>query len=250
VAGILFALCVSACSGSSTTAQPTAAATEPTAAAAQPTAALVQPTATAPPTSAPTAQTNTDNTPTAHTSTDGVRLTIDAANSQAQFRAREQLANRSLPSDAIGTNKDVEGAITVSPSGIVPEGSSITVKLDSLQSDSRQRDNFIKQNTLEVAHYPTAQFVPMALHGLALPVPDAGSATFQIEGDLTVHGVTKPTTWDMNATFSPQDVTGSGTTMVTLDQFGMQKPRVFTVLSIDDDITLELDFRAVRELTE
>ena len=87
-----------------------------------------------------------------------VDLTLDPENSQALFRAREQLANRSLPSDAVGTTKDVAGAIAVSADGILPANSSITVKLDSLQSDSRQRYNFIKQNTLEVAKYPTAQF--------------------------------------------------------------------------------------------
>ncbi|MBV9172203.1 MAG: YceI family protein [Chloroflexi bacterium] len=175
-----------------------------------------------------------------------VNLELDPEHSQALFRAREQLANRSLPSDAVGTTKDVAGAIAVSADGIVPANSSVTVKLESLQSDSRQRDNFIKQNTLEVARYPTAQFQPTALHGLSWPLPESGTSTFQIDGDLTVHGVTRPTTWDLNGTFSSDDVSGSGTTVVTLDQFGMQKPRVFSVLSIDDDITLELDFRAVR----
>jgi polyisoprenoid-binding protein YceI len=197
----------------------------------------------------PTATTAVQPNPSASAqpSSDPVKLTIDSANSQALFRAREQLANRSLPSDAVGTTKDVSGAIAVSADGVLPDSSSVTVKLDSLQSDSRQRDNFIKQNTLEVSRYPTAQFVPTAVHRLAWPLPASDSATFQIDGNLTVHGVTKPATWDMNGTFSPSDVTGSGTTTITLDEFGMQTPHVFAVLSIEDNITLELDFRAVRD---
>ena len=53
-------------------------------------------------------------------------------------------------------------------------------------------------------------------------------------------------TWDVKATFTPQDVTGTATTVVRLDQFGMQKPQVPTVAGIEDDIRLELDVKATR----
>ena len=213
----LSALVLCACSGGATTSGATPAA----------------------PTGAPTA-------PGAAAPTSSVQLTIDPAATQARFRAREQLANRSFPSDAVGATSDVAGAILVGPDGIVSAGSKITVKLDSLTSDDRRRDNFIKENTLETRRYPTAEFVPRTARGLSWPLPADGQASFQLDGDLTVHGASVPTTWDVTAQFSPQDVTGSGSTSVTLDQFGMQKPRVFTVLSIEDSIKLELDFRAVR----
>ena len=184
--------------------------------------------------------------PPAADASGAVRLAIDPSATQAHFRAREQLANRSFPSDAVGTTSDVAGSLTLGPDGSFAAGSQVTVTLGSLATDDPRRDNFIKQNTLETRRYPTATFVPRTAHGLGWPLPSDGQATFQLDGDLTVHGTSKPTTWAMSAQFAPDAVSGSGTTTVTLDQFGMQTPRVFTVLSIEDTITLELDFRATR----
>ena len=124
--------------------------------------------------------------------------------------------------------------------------SKVTVKLDSLHTDEARRDNFIKQNTLQTARFPIAEFVPTAVNGLAWPLPGSGSQTFSMDGNLTVHGVTRPVTWSVDGAFSPSDVSGTASTTVTLDQFGMDKPRVFTVLSIEDSITLELAFHVVK----
>jgi polyisoprenoid-binding protein YceI len=225
---------------------------------APPTAAPAQP-PTSPPTPAPALATSQPTaTPAAASkptvaapvpsSTDAsvVRLTLAAEGTEARFRAREQLARRNLPSEAVGTTRDVAGSIGFGPNGIVAEGSNISVRLDSLATDDRQRDRFIKDNTLQIRRFPTAEFVPRAAQGLSWPLPASGDGSFHLQGDLTVHGVTTPSTWDVTARFSPDEISGTGRTTVTLDQFGMQKPNVMSVLSIDDAIVLEIDFRAVR----
>jgi polyisoprenoid-binding protein YceI len=223
------------------TSQPTAT----PAATSQPTPA---PVATSQPTAAPVAAAKPTAAAPPQTSTDAsvVRLTLATEGTEARFRAREQLARRNLPSEAVGSTRDVAGTIGVGPNGIVAEGSTISVRLDSLATDDRQRDRFIKDNTLQIRRFPTAEFVPRAAQGLSWPLPTSGDGTFQLQGDLTVHGVTAPSTWDVTAKFSPNEISGTGRTNVTLDQFGMQKPSVMTVLSIDDTIVLEIDFRAVR----
>jgi polyisoprenoid-binding protein YceI len=175
-----------------------------------------------------------------------LQLTLAPDGNEARFRVREQLARRNLPSEAIGSTKDVSGTVTIGPNGIVAEGSKITVRLEGLATDDRQRDRFIKSNTLQTQRFPMAEFVPKSAQGLTWPLPSTGEATFQLVGDLTVHGVTKPSTWDVTAQFSPDEVSGKGSTSITLDQFGMDKPNVMTVLSIDDAVVLEIDFRAVR----
>src|SRR5579884_4237688 len=72
-----------------------------------------------------------------------------ADGTQARFTVREQLADRTLPSYAIGTTKAVTGKITVRPDGsFVPDQSQISVDLTTLKTDRPQRDNFIKRNTL------------------------------------------------------------------------------------------------------
>jgi len=214
-----------------TAATPTTAATTP---ASSPTAA----------TPAPAAPSPTATTASASQSTgDAVVFQLVPAESEARYRAREQLLGRSLPNDAVGRTNAVEGQIVFSSDGTIDsERSRFTVDLRTLQSDETRRDNYIKQNTLEVDRYPNAEFQPTAASGLPWPLPSNGQLQFQLEGNLTVHGVTKPVTWNVQATVEEQRITGTATTQVTFEDFGMTPPRVPVVLSLEDTITLELDF--------
>jgi polyisoprenoid-binding protein YceI len=172
---------------------------------------------------------------------------IVAEASEARYRVTEQLAGRSLPNDAVGTTKAVSGAIVIGSDGaVVPEQSKITVDLSKLSSDSGQRDNFVKRNTLEVSQFPNATFVPTKVEGLARPLPTSGEVRFKLSGDLTVKGVTKPVTWDVVAQAGAQQVSGTATTTVTFQDFGMTPPKVGPVLGVEDELTLEMDFRANR----
>ncbi len=166
-----------------------------------------------------------------------------ADGTQARFTVREQLADRTLPSDAIGTTKAVTGKITVKPDGsFVPDQSQISVDLTTLKTDRPQRDNFIKRNTLQVSEYPTATFVPTEAKGLPSPIPESGPLKFQLTGNMTVHGVTKPVTWDVTSTVNGKDIKGQATTSFKFEDFGMSPPRVAIVLSVVDNIRLDLDF--------
>ena len=137
-------------------------------------------------------------------------------------------------------------ASSPSPDPGIGEKSTITVDLTSLASDSGQRDNFVKRNTLEVSQFPKATFVPTRVEGLSQPLPTSGEVRFKLVGDLTVRGVTQPVTWDVVAQAAPQQVSGKATTTVTFQQFGMTPPKVGPVLGVEDDLTLEMDFSAQR----
>jgi len=86
---------------------------------------------------------------------------------------------------------------------------------------------------------------PTAITGLAWPLPTSGSRTFDLVGDLTVHGTTHPTSWHVTATFKGSDVTGTAITGFTFADFGLTQPRVPIVLSVADSIHLEYDFHLV-----
>lgn len=175
-----------------------------------------------------------------------VRLTL-AEGSEARYKAREQVAGRSAPSDAIGATRDVARQVVLGPDGaILATASRITVDLRTLTSDRPQRDSFIKRNPLQTDQFPTVEFVPREARGLPAPLPTSGDATFELLGDLTIHGVSRPATWQVAAQLTAQQVEGLASTTVQLPEFGMQKPRVASILSIEDDITLEIAFRATR----
>ena len=78
-----------------------------------------------------------------------------------------------------------------------------------------------------------------------MPLPASGSFTFTLTGDLTVHGVTRPTTWRVTAEARGGGFSGTASTRVTFADFGMTPPRVMVVLSVADTIGLEYDFRLV-----
>jgi polyisoprenoid-binding protein YceI len=176
-----------------------------------------------------------------------IRFVFEPGASEMRYRARETFANQPAPVEAVGSTRQVSGAVVITNDGaIVPDESRITVDLSTLTSDRSNRDNFIKQNTLQTAQYPNAELVLREVTELARPLPATGADSFQLLGDLTVHGVTRPVTWDVEANFAPDGVTGTARTMVKITDFGMQTPRTATIISVEDDIRLELDFQAKR----
>ncbi len=213
----------------------------------QPTASTAAPTA-AVPTAAPSPATSIQATPaSASGPAKAVVLTLAPNASEARFRVREQLANRELPSDAIGRTKAVNGQVVLDPRGaILTDQSRIDVDVSTLQSDQAQRDNFIKRTTLQTSQFPTATFAPVEANGLPSPLPTDGQATFELTGDLTVHGVTRRVTWSTTAQFGPQQVTGSASIDFNFGDFGMQPPKAGPVLSVSEPGHLELDFTANR----
>ncbi len=149
-----------------------------------------------------------------------------------------------FPTDAVGTTQQAQGAIALDQNNsVVVADSKLVVDLRTLQSDEGRRDSYIRQNTLITSLYPTAEFVPRQLAGLPAPLPKSGVAHFQVIGDMTIHGVTRPLTWDVNASFDNLEVSGRASTSFKFEDFNMTIPRVFLVLSVEDTIRLEIDFR-------
>lgn len=192
----------------------------------------------------PSAPNTPIDTGVAARSAEATRVDLVVGDSEARYRAQEVLVGRGA-NEAVGTTRNVSGTIQVEPDGtITADQSRIMVDVASLQSDSSTRDNYIKRNTLRVGEFPNAVFVVSSAPGLPIPLPTSGSATFELVGDLTVHGVSRPTTWQATATFAEREVTGSATTTVLMTEFGMTPPRVGSVVSIEDSVKLELDVRA------
>lgn len=175
-----------------------------------------------------------------------LQLVTTPGGNEVRYRIREQLVGVDLPNDAVGATSDVTGGITFDASGkVIPSASSFEVNVGTLNSDKDRRDGYVRGRVLQTAEHPTVELTPTAIRGLTLPLPTSGSRTFQLQGDLTVRGVTRPTTWQVNATFDGQQVTGSAATSFTFAEFGLTQPRVPVVLSVSDTIKLEYDFSLV-----
>jgi polyisoprenoid-binding protein YceI len=177
----------------------------------------------------------------------GVRLQVAASGNEARYRVREQLAGFDLPNDAVGRSSAVTGGLVLDSAGrVVPADSRITVDISGITSDRDRRDGYIRRRILQTDSFPDVILRPTAVSGLPWPLPSSGSRAFALTGDLTVKGVTRPTTWQVTAAFQGDTVTGLAATAFTFADFGLAQPRVPVVLSVGDTIRLEYDFRLVK----
>lgn len=177
-----------------------------------------------------------------------MRFVITPTGNEARYRVREQLVGVNLPNDAVGVTSEVSGTILAYADGrVVRDSSRITVKLANLKSDKDRRDGYLQRRTLETDKFPTVELVPTSVRGFTGPLPVSGPIKFELLGDLTVHGVTRPTVWQVIARAEGQDVAGTATTAFTFADVNLTQPKVSVVLSVSDTIQLEYDFRFVRE---
>ena len=175
-----------------------------------------------------------------------LRYVLASEGNEARYFAREQLAGVSFPNDAIGVTKSMTGTLVLDSTGhIVADQSKFIVDVTKLKSDRDRRDGYVQRRTLETDKFPTVELVPREVRGLASPLPDSGRATFQLLGDLTVKGVTRPTVWQVSARFRGDTIAGTASTGFTFDDFKMDKPSVSIVLSVQDSLHLQYDFRLV-----
>ena len=176
-----------------------------------------------------------------------MRFTVTPTGNEARYRVREQLMGANLPNDAIGTTTQVSGSILVYADGrIVKDSSKIIVNITTLKSDKDRRDGYVQRRTMETDKYPTVEFVPTSVRGFKGPLPASGPVSFELLGDLTVHGKTNPAVWQVTAHADGQDVAGSATTAFTFKDISLDQPKVPVVLSVADTIKLEYDFRFAR----
>lgn len=172
-----------------------------------------------------------------------VRYAVAPQGNEVRFRVREQLARIDFPSDAVGTSTNIQGGIVVNDKGvIVKEQSRFIIDLASLKTDSDRRDNFVRRRTLQTEQFPNAEFVPTQIKNLRFPLPTAGDVAFQLIGDLTIRGVTRPVTWDVTAKVANGSISGEARTQLKFADLQLEKPKVMSVLSVDDDIRLEYTF--------
>ena len=177
-----------------------------------------------------------------------VRYVAEGEGNVARYRIRERLVGKELDNDAIGETRKVTGTIVLDKSGkIVPGESGFTVDMASLGSDQARRDGYVQRRILMTDSFPATSFKVTDAKGLPSRLPASGTTQFQLIGDLTVKGVTRPTTWTVKATVTGDRLTGTAATRFTFAEFQLPQPRVPILLSVVDTIALEYDFAMTRK---
>lgn len=190
-------------------------------------------------------------------STGTVRLDLGQG-TKARYKVGERLVGVDVSNDAVGGTEAVTGAIVFKSDGSIDASQSkIVVDMKTLSSDQTLRDMFLQMSVLQTSKFPTLEFVPTKAVGLPYPLPMGTkmpnapivmpqAVAFKLTGNMTYHGVTKEVTWSVVATVNAETAAGRATTTITFAQFNLTKPVVPILASAEDNINLEIEFRAKR----
>lgn len=203
----------------------------------------------APQTSAPAATATSSAAPTPTSSATALpsgarRFAIVPERSLATIRVREQIAAIPAPGDAILTTRAFSGDVVLLADGAFANGSAFAADLDTLKSDEPLRDEWIKFNTLNTRTYRHAEFRLARVTGIPMPLAAQGEWAATLEGMMKIHGVERPLVWPVQVTRSAGEVRVRGATAFKFGDHGMAVPANRLILSVVDDVRLEIDLVA------
>jgi polyisoprenoid-binding protein YceI len=178
-------------------------------------------------------------------SSDVRTFAIVPAQTEASYTVQEQFLNRDLPNQAVGTTSAVEGTFQFTADG-QPTGqvTKITVDLRTLKSDSNMRDQRIRSQWLESDTYPYAEFVSTGVEGVPGSYAEGQEISFKLIGNMTIHDTTQPVTFDVTGKLVDDTVTGTATTQLLMKDFGFDAPNVAGILTVEDGVTVTVNFTA------
>lgn len=164
----------------------------------------------------------------------------DKAHSEVDF----SVLHMSL-SKVHGKFGNIGGSIVMNDSDVTKSTVNVTIDVSTVDTGVAPRDNDLKSaHFFDVTKFPTATFVSTS-------VTKSGSG-LTIAGNLTLHGVTKPVTLQVDAPTGP--VNGmdhkphmgfSATTTLKRTDFDLASSLPATV--VGDDITLTIDLDAAKQ---
>jgi polyisoprenoid-binding protein YceI len=153
------------------------------------------------------------------------------------YRVVEQLA-RIGANTAVGRTTAVTGTMTYDGNAITKL--EVTADLTRLRSDESLRDNQLRNQAIQTNTYPTATFVLTTPVQVGPPPPEGQTITKTVEGDLTLHGVTKRITLEVQGQLKGGQVVVVGSTTIQFADYNIAQPRAASVLSVEDHGVMEL----------
>jgi polyisoprenoid-binding protein YceI len=124
---------------------------------------------------------------------------LDSAHSAAHFSVRHLMI-----SNVRGELTKFVGSAQVNPADLAKSTGEVTIEAGSLNTREPQRDEHLRSpDFFDVANYPALRFRSKRVEPL-------GTETFKLTGDLTIRGVTKQVTFDVEGpTPSVKDLWGN-----------------------------------------
>jgi polyisoprenoid-binding protein YceI len=170
---------------------------------------------------------------------------IDSAHTHAQFKVRHLMV-----SNVKGDFDKVTGTVVLDDANPAASSINVTVDVASISTRDPQRDAHLKSaDFFDVEKFPTITFV-------SKEVVKSGDDSYEVVGDLTIHGVTK--TVDLNVeevTAEVKDPFGllrrgaSAKTSIMRSDFGLKYNSILEAggVAISDEVHITIDTEFTRQ---
>ncbi|MGB8858215.1 MAG: YceI family protein [Ilumatobacteraceae bacterium] len=155
-----------------------------------------------------------------------------SAGSEVGYRVDESI--NGFDTTANGRTQVVTGSFTID--GTVVSAGTFTVDMTTFKSDESRRDGQFNGRIMAVDQFPTATFTLTAPIDFQQVPTDGSTITASATGDLTLHGVTKSVTFDVEATFQGGRVGVLGKIPVLFADYGIPNPSFATIATEDNGL--------------
>ncbi len=168
--------------------------------------------------------------------------------SEVLFRIDEMLFGD--PNTVVGTTNEVAGDVLLDFDN--PSNSQIgliRINVRTLSTDNAIRNRALRGQILEVNRdeFEFAEFTPTQLLQLPSDITPGNSISFQIEGNLFLHGVTRKIIFDATVKVADQDrIEGNAQATVIYQDFDISIPETPGIAIVFDEVELEITFVATR----
>ena len=165
---------------------------------------------------------------------------LDTAHTRIGFVARHTMATK-----VRGQFGEFEGSAHLDGDHPSKSSTQLTIQAKSIQTSNQQRDEALHSKFLDTDNHPAITFT-------SAKVKQAGETSFKVTGDLTIRGVTKPVTVDLELTSAQDDPWGNfrtgfeGSGTINRKDWGVNWNAATGVL-VSEKVTLEFDVTAIRQ---
>jgi polyisoprenoid-binding protein YceI len=154
---------------------------------------------------------------------------IDAARSKAEFSVSHIWVDR-----VTGTVPILRGSVTVDPGSEIPSSTTAVLDATKISTGEPDRDKSLESpDFFDAGTFPTWSFVSTKI------VPKNGRS-FEMDGDLTIHGVTQPERLSVTTDGAPPHLSYHATAQIDRHAFGMAKTQLDPTISATVDVTLDV----------
>jgi polyisoprenoid-binding protein YceI len=175
------------------------------------------------------------------------RWNIDPAHSHVEFSVRHLMI-----STVKGTFKDVAGTVVADESDLSAVSIDVTIQVASIDTRQPDRDTHLKSpDFFDAAKYPTITYKGTHIKGDHM-------SEFQLHGNLTMHGVTKPVALDVTAEGRGKDPWGnerigySASGKIDRRDFGLTWNQALETggVAVGHEVKIHIDLEIVKAVAE